>query len=663
MILDEITLCNFGLYAGRQTIPLKPKSRSKPIILLGGLNGGGKTTFLDALQLCLFGPHARISNRGSLPYNKYLDRSIHRGADLPEAGIEITFRHTSEGQESTYKLKRFWHRINGNCKEEFRVWKDGLEDPTLAENWAAQVEEFVPPNIAHLFLFDGEQIEGYVSQEHSSELIGSAIQNLLGLDMVDRLEKDLAVFERRKRSEKKDDVALAVIREAEEGLRDLRQKADKLNQDRASVKTYDIDRVQRELTKVEDEYRKLGGDLFDQRVELEQRLADAEEATQKSVQSLQEAATGALPLAMIRGMLESANVRDRHEEECRRAREVSDVLEARDNATLEELRSRTKSKKVLEAVERFLDDDRMERRALGEEETLLDLSSGMRSDLHSLLRGDLDDATNDARHQVEQHKKQEAFLSQARSEFESIPDTDTIGQIIRKRESLKEELAETEKEYGTLTDDLDRVRRDIERQEDALVRLHETGAKVVLDRDDRSRVLHHSVKVRGTLTKFRKAVIERHVHRIEQLVLESYQSILRKESLVTRLSIDPEEFSIKLFGRDGQVLTTERLSAGERQLLGIALLWGLAKASGRSLPTAIDTPLGRLDAGHRMHLIERYLPHASHQVLLLSTDEEIVGAYQERLEEWVGKKYYLNYDDSTGKTRIVEGYFKNTEVA
>ena len=105
-------------------------------------------------------------------------------------------------------------------------------------------------------------------------------------------------------------------------------------------------------------------------------------------------------------------------------------------------------------------------------------------------------------------------------------------------------------------------------------------------------------RVRATLDTFRKTVIERQVRGIEQLVLESYRQLLHKASLVTRLAIDPESFALTLYGRDGLALGDERLSAGERQLLAIALLWGLAKASGRPLPTAIDTPLGRLDAGH-----------------------------------------------------------------
>jgi DNA sulfur modification protein DndD len=118
-----------------------------------------------------------------------------------------------------------------------------------------------------------------------------------------------------------------------------------------------------------------------------------------------------------------------------------------------------------------------------------------------------------------------------------------------------------------------------------------------------------------------------------------------------------------LYGRDAAALSPERLSAGERQLLAIALLWGLAKASGRPLPTAIDTPLGRLDTGHRTHLVERYLPFASHQVLLFSTDEEISGEYLERLRPWIGRTYHLTYDDTAGNTRVVPGYFASREAA
>jgi DNA sulfur modification protein DndD len=105
------------------------------------------------------------------------------------------------------------------------------------------------------------------------------------------------------------------------------------------------------------------------------------------------------------------------------------------------------------------------------------------------------------------------------------------------------------------------------------------------------------------------------------------------------------------------MLPFDRLSAGEKQLLATSLLWGLARASGRPVPTIIDTPLGRLDSSHRRHLIERYFPNASHQVLLLSTDEEIAGPYYTALKPFITRTYILAHNDESGQTNIEPGYF------
>ena len=658
MILDEITLYNFGLYFGRQTITLTPTSSRKPIVLLGGLNGSGKTTLLDALQLCLFGPFAKISNRGPLAYNEYLSRSIHRGVENAEAAIAITFRHTNEGHEDKYSLRRFWHRANGSCKECFVVWKNGRCEPALAENWVTEVEEFVPPNIAHLFLFDAEQIEGYVSYEHSSELIGTAIQNLLGLDIVEQLEKDLLVYERRKRFENRNDAALAEIKVAETELRELRSKASRLNLERASLQTHRIDPAKRALARVEEEYSRLGGHLFDQRLEIERRLKEAEKLGSENEEAQRDLAAGVLPLLLVRPLLESAHVRDRQEEESRRAREFSDELQSRDHATLIHLRNQLIDKDTVELLKSFFREDREKWRALGKKHSVLDLAPGVRSDLQGLLRGDLEGAEAVAHKQLRLQETQGAAIESARVEFESIPTADTISEVSARRYELKDELAHLEMQHSAISREIDRVYKQIEWKEKTLIRLNEADAKGMTDRDDRARVLRHAAKVRQTLSIFRNTVVERHIRRIEWLVLESYTQLLQKGSLVTHLSINPENFTITLYGRDGEALTPERLSAGERQLLGISLLWGLAKASGRPLPAAIDTPLGRLDAGHRMHFVERYLPFASHQVLLLSTNEEIAGEYLNRLKPWIGRSYYLNYDDNTAKTQVVPGYFE-----
>lgn len=663
MILDEIVLHNFGLYQGTQRVELTPPDANKPIILIGGLNGGGKTTFLDALQLVLFGPHAKCSNRGSFAYTEYLSRCIHRKAGTTEAGVEIRFRHTVEGIEERYHLRRYWTINSNGCKERFEVIKNGLVEPTLADNWATQVEEFFPANIAHLFLFDGEKVEAYASQIESSSLIGAAIQNLLGLDMVDQLDKDLLVYERRKRSEDKDASRDTEITSAQDAVRDLRVRIDALKQERASLQTHRIDKKLHSLRKVEEQYRKIGGTLYDQKEAIESKWLSSIQEVKDGEAELRDFAAGAAPLLLVRALLEKAELRDQSEEECRRAREVEGVLEDRDQAVLKHLREKMAERNMLDELEAFFNTDRAERQALGNKDTILNLTPETRHDLHTLLRGEMEQLGENAENLISRQRLRRRSEEQARVEHESVPNSDTVEELVKQYEQLRSEVAELKAIYAAMGQDIERQQRELERRETALTRLLEVDAKERGRRDDRSRILRHSVKVRDTLSSFRHAVIGRHVRRIEQLVLESYQQLLRKDGLVTRLSIDPKDYALTLYGRDEETLSAERLSAGERQLLAIALLWGLAKASGRPLPTAIDTPLGRLDSVHRMHLIERYLPFASHQILLLSTDEEIAGEYHKRLRQWIGHTYKLSYDDETGATQISAGYLPSKEAA
>ena len=662
MTLDSVTLHNFGLYAGRQTVKLTPPSRARPIVLFGGMNGGGKTTFLDALQLCFFGAHARTSSRGSAAYRDYLSSSIFRAAARPEASIEISFRHMVEGNEDKYTLTRSWSRLNGSCKEAFLVQKNGRIEDVIAENWASQVDEFLPANIAHLFLFDGEQIERYASGDESCSLIGTGVQALLGLDMVDQLEQDLRVYERRKRTEVRDDGTRVAIEAAERDLRDLQSRVDALRQDRASLQTHRLDRLRRKMKTLEARYERLGGLLFERRTEIERNLSAADDIVAEGAEALRELAAGPLPMLLVRDLLRSAADRDRKEEDSRRARELSEALEARDEEVLGRLRSESVDQRSIGLLERHFEADRERRRVLGQMESKLNLLPSVRSDLQGLMRSVFDQLLASSTQQLAVHEKAVQRARNAMAESASVPASDVIARISAEREAAKTELAALEAQYAGMGEEIVRLVREIERKEQLLTGLIHDEAADQNRLDERERILRHVDRVRSTLGEFRRAVVSRHVRRIEQLVFESYRQLLRKESMIADLSIDPDSFAITIFARDGKALNSDRLSAGERQLLGVSLLWGLAKASGRPLPTAIDTPLGRLDTTHRMNLVERYFPFASHQMILFSTDEEITGKYLDRLRPWIGRSYTLSYDDGSERTQIVPGYFEPKEA-
>ena len=661
MILDNITLTNFGLYAGRQSICLTPPGPDKPIILFGGLNGGGKTTLLDALQVCLFGPRAKAAGRGKLGYTEYLSRYIHDKADQDTAEIQITFRHTADGEEDRYTVRRSWRRNKGRCREELHVLKNERLAPAIAENWANRVEDLLPANIAHLFLFDGEQIERYASPSDSGVLVGTAIQNLLGLDIVDQLDKDVRVFERRKRAEQMDEAGREKLTAAETDLAKLRERVDKIKQERASLKNQ-RDRRTRELAAVEEEFRRLGGDLFERREEIEKALIEAGSLLDGSAEALRELAAGALPLRMVGDLLASASVRDRADQEIVRAREIQALLSERDALTLAHLDAHSADGATCDLMRDYLAKDREVFAARAAELTVLDLVQEGRNALVGLLHGQLDEIGMVTAQQLVRHAELDARLEEARNMYHSVPEADGIAEVMSRRSSIRAKIERLAAEDANLAKETEKAERDIERAERSLVGLMETEVKYRERRDDRGRALDSAVKVRRTLSAFRQEIIGRHVSRIEHLVLESYQQLLRKTTLVTRLVINPETFAVTLYGKTGEALRAEALSAGERQLLGIALLWGLAKASGRPLPTAIDTPLGRLDTGHRRHFVERYLPFASHQTLVFSTDEEIVDDYLDRLGPWIGRSYYLSYDDETGSTRVENGYFDGERI-
>ncbi|MGL4749125.1 MAG: AAA family ATPase, partial [Shewanella sp.] len=126
MIFENLTIKNFGIYKGDHEIDLDSQDHVKPIILIGALNGGGKTTFLDALQLALYGKHAKCSNRGRLSYAAYLEQTINRYATEKEASITLRFRHETAGKKHVYEINRAWEKHDHKeCKESVVVSYNG----------------------------------------------------------------------------------------------------------------------------------------------------------------------------------------------------------------------------------------------------------------------------------------------------------------------------------------------------------------------------------------------------------------------------------------------------------------------------------------------------------------------------------------------------------
>ncbi|MBB5747057.1 DNA sulfur modification protein DndD [Brevundimonas variabilis] len=656
MILDELVLHDFGVYGGRQAITLTPMSRDKPIILFGGLNGGGKTTLLDALQLAFYGARADCAGRADLAYDEYLRRSVHRQHGASDASVEVAFRYTIDGETQSWRLTRAW-RNGDNTREQFQVLRDGKLDKAASEHWGAQVEDLLPARIAPLFLFDGEKVEGYADLNEAPGLIRTAIQNLLGLDIVERLAADLNALERRHRGD------LKTPAEAE-ALTSLRADIDRLTADRVRVnqasasQAVEVDNLVKEVKLLDARYEREGGALFQDRSRLEAELAVSERALEALRRSLRDAAAGSTPLKLISGLLGEVALRASDEEAARRSETTAGVMADEHAALIAHPALEALPSEARKALEAFAQDRREQLDRAAAMPRVLNLDAAGLAALDALTTGEeLEAATRQSADLLTQTRQMRETVEHLRGLLASVPAEASVGDLISARDAARDQHRIAAFEAGRLEEEKQRLEREIQSLRDREAKLLEVTARAHFEQEDIGRILNHSGRVRDTLGRFREAVIHRHVTRIEQLVLDSFQQLVRKRDLVRGLRIDPQTFMLELTGPRGEIITAERLSAGERQLLAIAMLWGLGRASGRPLPMVIDTPLGRLDSEHRARLVANYFPNASHQVMLLSTDEEITRDHYEALKPSVGRTYRLRYDEDEARTVVEDGYF------
>lgn len=660
MIFEEIVLDNFATFKGENTINLLPSSPSKPIILIGGENGCGKTTLLDAFQLVLFGAESRCSNRGRLSYDAYLEKCINRDTSADEgARLKLTFQHFTGGVQRRYSIERRWFKKGNKIEKQCWVYdltgKEIKFSQSLSQHWADYIESFFPTQVAPFFFFDGEKIEALADFEKSGDLVHAAIHGLLGLNLVNQLDMDLLTLEKKKHRGLSSDDENTTVDQLEGLMRGFRSRIEELRTEEGELNNR-YDELNKQLGLVEVKFRQQGGALYEQRFELEKQQRGQREALMDQEEHLREVAAGAAPLLLVEGLLSDIRTQVLAEENARREELMCEVLDGRDQMILDRLSRQVEQKNVIADIESFLLEDRSRRSEVSKIERYLNLDLDGQRDLAILLENELPALKKTIPEALVKIKACREALEATDLSIGSIPDESKISSIVAERERINADLSKVAITLKVVKEEIERLQRQHDQKLNELRRELARVADTRFEEKDTRRLLKYASKVRETLDAFRVKVIEKHIGEIELLVLNSFKNLLRKNELVEKLEIDRVNYQVRLYDRNNFEVLPERLSAGERQLLATALLWGICQAAGKPLPTIIDTPMGRLDTSHRTNLIENYFPNASHQVLLLSTNEEIVDKYHEKLGPYVSRTYLLSHEGKGG-TVVKQGYF------
>ncbi|RRR45070.1 DNA sulfur modification protein DndD [Mycolicibacter terrae] len=656
MILDSLILENVGTYRGKNEIRLTPPSSKKPVVLIGGLNGAGKTTILEAIHLALYGVLSQARRRRTGSYDSYLRSLIHHGIPASEgAAVELTFHVFQQGVKHSYRIRRRWQGGGAALREFVLVWVDGKFDEALASAWSEYVESFIPRGIAGLFFFDGEQIEALADLEQSQRVLQSALAALLGLDLIDRLAMDLAVIRRRHRGAEVPEELRQLVEANRTAVTYARQAAE-LAQEQVGTAKVEAERADKRLNAVTEQYRAAGGGLLEQREAAEARLMLVRQQITDVDEELRAEAAEAAPLLQATHLLASLANQVALEQDAHRESLVIDVVAARDQVLLDQLQKAKVRGAALTALKSFMSTDVAERQEASARVPMISgLTDGRTVD--ALQSSILPSSRKRLLSLVDRRDKLTGELEQAERTLVAIPDPEALATIKQELDEASQHAVRCHALLIQAEDRLEAARQERARADTTYEAAMDQAARATLDADDDRRLVEHAERARKTLDALKIKAAERHVGQISRLVLEALGRLLRKDRLVTDVRIDPTTYAVELVGSDGQSLAATELSAGERQLLAVALLWGLAQAAGQPLPMVIDTPLGRLDGEHRGRLVERYFPHAAHQVVLLSTDTEVDEAALKTLRPFVGRMYQLDFDGTTNATTIRPGYF------
>lgn len=658
MIFLELVLQNFGPYLGRQVLNFRPEDdRTRSIILLGGMNGGGKTTLMDAIRLSLYGHRAQCSSRNNLGYSEFLTQSVNRHTPIGEQTcIELAFEHILNNVQVEFRIKRTWTKNPKGGRDTLGVLVDDWPDTALAQIWDERIEDLLPLGISNLFLFDGEQVKELAEQDVPPPVVVEAMRSLLGLELAERLSVDIDILVNRKRKALADTQELLSIEEIEQKLLFQQEEYQAAKQALSAIQNK-LEQTQEQERQAYEKFRSEGGKIAGERSQLEAQLRYSNESASTQRQAMSELAAEFLPLALISPLLIQAQTQEQKESRLAKAKIALDVLRKRDQRFLNCIAELTLLPEQIDKIKSFIEkeDQELKQDIDESEQAWLAVDPETVNHLYNIINHYLPSQQNQALEQLLNLKTQEEEITAIERQLAAAAAPEAYEKLAHTVRHAQAELAHFKAAYETAKKQCDKLATVIEKTKKELSQYSEQN----IDQKNDEHIIVASAKVQDTLKLFREKLTLRKLNQLESVVTECFLYLLHKSDLVHRIAIDTHTFSLSLYDLAGLPVPKHRLSAGEKQLLAIAFLWGLARVSGRNLPVAIDTPLGRLDSSHRNNLVERYFPSASHQVILLSTDTEIGQTEVEQLRSTkaIAREYLLKYNSSDRQTTIEPGYF------
>lgn len=644
MIIKRLEMHNFGVYAGDNQFVFEG---DKPIVLIGGMNGRGKTTFLEAVLIALYGSNSFAYTESKYKsYAQYLRSFVNKSAEDKCCSVVLEFE-IFNGDVERYVIKRVWDTLTKKTEERIKVYKDGTLNEFLTNNWPLFVENILPSALSSFFFFDGEKI-AEMAVDNSNNQLKNAIRAMLGITVLDVLENDISRNIKRIHKENSSS-------ETADGVQKLRDEkdeaADQLRSIEEQIEQAEI--ILTEDTNKLDELHHLyavkGGNAVEKKQSIMQNRASLKAQLISEEERLYSISAEVLPLLMVSDLVSDIKLQATDEHNDSILRQAVSQLEVLLTDFEESYSGDTKaSKDFYEYVRSQTADDCVESvyelsdQALFQVNELVETKITEARDLTEeilvskrKLEKQISELDSYLTLDINEKKLQSIFSKIKKVEKKIVEDKVVLSELDQKRDSANARVMSTTAEFNKY------------------VEAYLATAEMI---DSTERTLKYSNMALQILDRYQVELQKRKADLLSNTITECYKKLANKKNLINRIEMDPESLNVKYVSGDGLEVGRDSLSAGEQQLMVISILWALAICSKKKLPVIIDTPLSRLDSLHRAALIKTYFPNAGEQTIILSTDSEIDSKYYQLMKDDIGDEFTLNYDERTKSTSIERGY-------
>lgn len=696
MKISKIRLKNIGPYVDYNGFDFDIKDSTKRMVLVGGKNGAGKTTLFNAIKICLYGCIAFGFESNNARYYEEVAKIINTNEKLKkigEAEVTIDLLIDDGKDDHIYTFNRNWKVKGKKISENFVLLKDSI---SVTETEKGDFESFLlqtlPPNLFKFYFFDGEKISDFIFNGNNNTDFKEAFLKLCNLDTMEIIRDN---FRRISRNKSKDGLNLSEEYDnclSEDSL--LAERIVSAEEDYKEIAS-EIAVIDDQLASLEKMYAKSGGISKKEWRSMEARIAKEEARRDEKRKWLKDVANNVLPFIILKPQLES--LKDQIIKE-HKAQVDANVKGTIDTPAIKSIISNVLDISGVELsgtiTEKIIDEIILYTSTTASVEPILHLSDFDRfeltSKINSLLAfdvGRVKAATSDIDASLKHVKRIRKKME--RSSIENYEG------YLRSKSDLNAEKAEKTMKLIEIDAELQKCRADKAISSAKLAKA-KSSYEAVLKRQSINDI---SARALLAFDELQNILYEKSIKQVEDGFQRYFTSLINKSDLIDGIHIDSslnvlpyknksfDVFELKksmekngseyiiaqiglyayerleekiLSGEREAVLPVEvkqQLSAGEKQIFIMALYQALSQLNKIDVPYIVDTPFARIDKEHRGKILDRFFKQLNGQVIILSTDEEIVGNYCNVISDIVSDTFVLNHTVNGNTEIIADTYF------